>query len=74
MRGLGLPSCAFGVSVPTSTKPKPSGEKRRPNARVLVEAGGHAERIAKFEAPQLLRKPRIVRRGLREDKVQARGF
>ena len=43
MRGFGLPACGSGVTVPTSTKPKPSAEQRVRHLGVLVEAGRHAD-------------------------------
>ena len=54
MRGRGLPLCARGVSVPTSTKPKPMARSCARHARILVEARRHAERIGKIETAQIL--------------------
>ena len=61
MRGVALPLCARGVSVPTSTKPKPMREKLTRHARILVETRRHTERIGKVEAKDALRQALIVR-------------
>ena len=53
-RGGGLPGCGSGVTVPTSTKPKPRPRSRVGHLAVLVEAGGHAERIGEVEAEEPL--------------------
>ena len=53
MRGFGLPACGRGVTVPTSTKPKPSDEQRVDVRAVLVQAGGQADRIRERQAEGL---------------------
>ena len=62
MRGARLPLCARGVSVPTSTKPKPMAEQLARHARILVEACRHADRIGEIEAEQTLRQALVVGR------------
>ncbi len=42
-------------------KAEPHGKERPEHARILVEAGCHANRIGETEPPKLLHKPRIVR-------------
>ena len=55
-RGFGLPACGRGVSVPTSTKPKPSAEHLLGHFGVLVEPGGEPDRRSGSRAPR-----RVVR-------------
>ena len=52
MRGFGLPGCASGVTVPTSTKPKPIAPKRVDAAAVLVEPCGQADAVGKASGPR----------------------
>ena len=51
-RGRGLPACGRGVTVPISTKLKPSGEQARDRLGILVEAGGQPERMRELEAQE----------------------
>ena len=53
MRGLGLPGCGLGVTVPTSTKPKPMAPSAVDAAGVLVQPGGQADAVGKLQAGQL---------------------
>ncbi len=49
-RGLGLPGCARGVTVPHSMKPKPSVGERVDVRGVLVEARGEPDAIGERES------------------------
>ena len=60
----GLPGCGRGVTVPISTKPKPSRSIASGDPRVLVEPGGDADRVRKIAAPQALRQDRRIGRPL----------
>ena len=60
MRGFGFPSCARGVTVPASTKPKPSAKHRFGDFGVLVESGGEADRIGEVEAERVYTQAWII--------------
>jgi len=47
MRGLGLPGWAFGVTVPTSTKPKPMAEKASMQRAFLSSPAARPTRLGK---------------------------
>ncbi len=46
--------------MPTSTKPKPRGEKLARHLRIFVEARCHAYRIGKIETEDSLRQSLVV--------------
>ncbi len=52
MRGLGLPGCAFGVTVPTSTKPKPMAPRPSMQRAFLSRPGGQAHAVGERQAGQ----------------------
>ena len=62
MRGLGLPGCASAVTVPTSTKPKPSASSDDDAGGVLVEAGGEPERAGQLASECVDAQRRVARR------------
>ena len=63
MRGRRVAFCALRRQRADLDEAEPRGEERRRNARILIEARGHAERISKFESPYRLRQPWVVWRG-----------
>ena len=56
------PVCGSGVTVPISTKPKPSAEQRVRHLGMLVEARRDSDRIGEVEPEGPHREPRIVGR------------
>ena len=74
MRGRGLPGCGSGVTVPISAKPQPSAEHGVRHARVLVEAGGDADRIGQCQAAEAQRQGGMVGRGGARKKPELQRF
>jgi hypothetical protein len=61
MRGRGLPFCGRGVTVPISTKPKPSRNSASGTSPFLSKPGATADRIWKIEAEYAGGEFRVVR-------------
>ena len=62
-RGLGLPGCGRGVTVPSSTNPKPSAAQPRMATPSLSKPAPRPTRIAEAEAQELDRCAAGVARG-----------
>ena len=50
MRGFGLPGCAFGVTVPTSMKPKPIAPRPSMQRPFLSRPAARPTRFGKLQA------------------------